>query len=52
MANVKNILLPVGKYYNSQFIAEGVDCYQMKEMKEAAHIVDPIYLVNNLLLTF
>ena len=51
MAHGNNILLPVRKYYNDQFIDENWDCYQMREILEAAQIFDPIFWVNNQLLT-
>ena len=43
MAHGKNILLPVGNYYNAQFTDEDGDYYQMREMSEAADIFDPIF---------
>ena len=51
MEHGNNILLPVGNYYNSQFTYEYGDCYQMKEILEAAHIFEPIFLSKNQLLT-
>ena len=44
MSHGNNILLPIRNYYNAQFTDEDVDCYQMREMSEASHIFDPIFL--------
>ena len=44
MGHGKDIVLPVGRYYHNQFTNEYGDCYQMKEMSEAAQIFDPIFL--------
>ena len=44
MEHGKDILQPVGRYYNKQFIDENGDCHQMRVMSEAAQIFDPIFL--------
>ena len=44
MGHGKDIFLPVGRYYHNQFKNEDGDCYQMREMLEAAQISDPIFL--------
>ena len=43
MAHGKNILLPVGEYYNARFTYEDGDCYKMREMLEAAQILIPYF---------
>lgn len=44
MEHGKNLLSPVGVYYNKQFLNEVGDCHQMRVMSEAAQIFDPIFL--------